>query len=52
MVQDFLRASNGTTPFIGQCFLSSDFIEWAQKNGGSKVLYLITNFLILNITNS
>ena len=30
MVESFLRETNGTLPFKGQCFLLSDFLQWAK----------------------
>ena len=37
MVEQFLWETNGTVPFKGQCFLLSDFLQWARNINGSEV---------------
>ena len=43
MVKTFLRKTIGSVPFVGQCFLLSDYLEWARNSGTSEVLYSIIN---------
>ena len=48
MVKKFLWETNGTVPFKGQCFLLSDFLQWARNINGSEVLHFIINLFEKN----